>query len=112
MIGLLTNSLGLLVVPPPLMHASTTIALAPVGDGAVVNGMALGAFVAICALQGGGASALATMPSAISLPPYPMGQTETHEPECVPLGFENCDHCEYSEELSEQYGKPMWLCVE
>jgi len=34
----------------------------------------------------------------------------TGEPTCFPIDFDDCETCEYSEEWSDYYGEPIWLC--
>merc|ERR1719506_941933 len=112
-LALATASLCLMV-PPPLLPATSTLAAMPgvasVGDDALVNTLALGAFVSICAIQSSAGALTTTASSAVSLPPFPMPLAEDYDDEnvCFPIGMEDCEQCEYNEEFSEFYGQPVW----
>ena len=118
------------VLPPNLVHTSSALhasstalhATSRFADLAASLGCAC--FVSICALQSAQATMIPQAKKAHSRirvePVYqiPEPMTAAHssfddseDATCYPIDWSDCETCEYDEEQSEYYGKPIWHCV-
>ena len=99
---------------PDLLRASSQlVATGSQGGGeALVNGLALATFAGLGTLQTAVPQMAAFPSTQVAQPPsIRTDQDEEGYDTCYPVGYEECEACEYNEEFSAYYGQPVWLCT-
>merc|ERR1719506_2669855 len=96
--------------PPSVLHAAAgptfQLAALPIGgEDSLLNGVALAAMASLVVAS--------VRPDMVT--PLLAGTqlSEREQPDqCYPIDMEDCETCEYSEEMSDYYGEPIWFCAQ